>query len=328
MQTTYHRYTTLIGHITFGVLAVFALIFWRERTMMLDAAFQSFGIINKGTLAIQVQRFGAAFVQFFPLLTLKLGFSLKTVLMSYSLAFVVFHWFCFFICDKVLKYKDLALSVLLWYVLMTAHTFYWIQNEVIQGISLVFVYFGLLIKRGQFSKLHWWDYPLSMGLVFTLVYFHPLIIFPFCFIWIYFFIEKISPFSIFKKKNLQKPSNLSFGLLGWSALGFATANFTKFYITGVSPYDKGSSERFSNHIVRPFAELLRGDSQQLFWGHCADDFVLVLPFLIGIPIFYLWKKQFLKLVFFWVSTLGFIFIIATSYFDSKDWFYLENKTER
>jgi hypothetical protein len=327
---TYHRYTTLLGHITFGVLAVLALVFWRERTMMLDASFQSFDIINKGKLAIQVQRFGAAFVQSFPLLTSKMGFPLKIVLMSYSLSFVIFHWLCFFICDKLLKNKDLALGVLVWYILMTAHTFYWAQNEVIQGISLVFVYFALLTYRGEFPKMRWWDYPLSIGLSFTLVYFHPLMIFPFCFIWAYFLIERITPLSKFRISDLgfrgkSDNSKLSFGLLGWSALGFAAANYNKFYITGVSAYDKGSSGRFNNHITRHLDELITGPSQKLFWGHCFDDFALVIPFLVGIVGFYIWKKQFLKLALFVVSTLGFIFIIATSYFDSKDWFYLESQ---
>jgi hypothetical protein len=314
MQPTINRYTTLFGHVTFGVLAILALVFWRERTIFLDAAFQSFYVINRESLFIVVDRFGAAFVQSFPLLTTKLGFPLSGILMSYSFAFVAFHWLAFFICDKILKVKALALCILLWYVLMTAHTFYWAQNEVIQGISLTFVYFALLMRRGEFSKMRWWDYPLSIGLVFTVVYFHPLIIFPFCFLWGYFFIDRKNEFP-----------KLSLGLLAWSFIGFAAANITKFYVTGVSPYDKGSSERLSDNIVRPIGELLRGPSQRLFWGHCFDDFVLVLPFLIVIVGFYIWQKAFLKLLFFLASTFGFIFVIATSYYESKDWFYLESQ---
>lgn len=325
MQSSINRYITGIGHITFGVLAVLSLVFWRERTMILDAAFQSFYVINKESLFIVVDRFGAAFVQSFPLLTSKLGFPLSVVLMSYSLAFVLFHWLAFFICDKILKIKALALGIVLWYMLMTAHTFYWAQNEVIQGISLTFVYFALLLNRGTFQKMRWWDYPLSIGLVFTLVYFHPLITFSFGFLWAYFFIQKMHPLSKFSKLRENTNPNISYGLLGWSALSFVIANFSKFYITGVNFYDKGAFERLSEQIQKPFPVLLTGDSQRLFWGHCFDDFALVLPFLIGITGFYIWQKAFLKLAFFVVSTLGFIFIIATSYFDSKDWFYLESQ---
>ena len=325
MQSNINRYTTGIGHVTFGILAVLSLVFWRERTMILDAAFQSFYVINKESLFIVVDRFGAAFVQSFPLLTAKLGLPLSVVLMSYSLSFVLFHWLAFFICDKVLKIKTLALGIVLWYMLMTAHTFYWAQNEVIQGISLTFVYFALLMNRGEFQKLRWWEYPLSIGLVFTFVYFHPLITFSFSFLWTYFFIQKMTPLSKNQKSAVNSEPNLSFGLLGWSVLSFVVANFSKFYITGVNFYDKGAFERLSEHIKRPLSELLTGASQRLFWGHCFDDFALVLPFLIGIIGFYIWKKAFLKLSFFVVSTLGFIFIIATSYFDSKDWFYLESQ---
>lgn len=337
MQQTINRYTTLIGHATFAILAVLAIVFWRERTMMLDASFQSFDIINKGKLAIQVQRFGAAFVQSFPLVTSKFGLPLSVVLTSYSLGFIFFHWLSFFICDKVLKVKALALGVLMWYMLMTAHTFYWAQNEIIQGISLTFVYFALLMNRGEFSKLRWWEYPLSIALVFTLVYFHPLIIFPFCFIWGYFFMDRITSFPILSESEISKfwkkqdsltlstSPKLSFGLLAWSLFGFAAANYTKFYITGRSAYDKGSAGRFDTHIVRPLGELITGPSQKMFWGHCFDDFALVLPFMVVIIGFYIWQKSFLKLLFFLVSTLGFVFIIATSYYDSKDWFYLESQ---
>ncbi len=314
MRTTTNRYKTIFGHATFGILSILALFFWRERTFMLDAAFQSFYVINRESLFIVVDRFGAAFVQSFPLLMVKWGFSLPIVLKSYSLAFVVFQWLAFFICDKILKIKPLALGILLWYLLMTAHTFYWIQNEVIQGISLTFVYFALLMNRGDFSKMRWWDYPLSIGLVFTLVYFHPLIIFPFCFLWVYFFINKNSV-----------PPQLSLGLLAWSALGFAAANVSKFFVTGVSWYDKGSTERFLDNIENHSSEIIGGASQQLFWQHCFDDFVLVLPCMIAVIGFYIWKKMFLKLSFFLVSTLGFFFIITISYLESKDWFYLESQ---
>ena len=336
MQLTVNRYTTILGHAAFGVLAILAIVFWRERTIMLDASFQSFNIINNGKLAIQVQRFGAAFVQSFPLVTSKLGLPLSIILTLYSLSFVIFHWLAFVICDKVLKVKSLALGIVLWYMLMTAHTFYWAQNEIIQGISLTFVYFALLINRGEFTKLCWWEYPLSIALVFTLVYFHPLIIFPFCFLWGYFLIDKIVttssknlPSHKLSHKNTLSPfsisSKLSLGMFAWSAIGFMVANAVKFYIIGVSYYDKGSSERFSNHIVRPLKELMTGPSQKMFWGHCFDDFALVLPFMIAITGFYIWQKSFLKLLFFVSTTLFFIFIIATSYFDSKDWFYLESQ---
>ena len=101
------KQTSLIGNIAFLVLAIMAIVFWRERTIMLDASFQSFDVINKGKLAIQVQRFGAAFVQMFPLLTSKLGLPLKAILISYSLSFIIFHYLMFLICNYILKIKEM-----------------------------------------------------------------------------------------------------------------------------------------------------------------------------------------------------------------------------
>ena len=118
------KQTSLIGNITFLALAIMAIVFWQERTIMLDAAFQSFEVINKGKLAIQAQRFGPAFVQMFPLLTAKMGLPLKWILMSYSLSFVIFHYLLFLICNYVFRVKQMALSIVLFTMLMTVHTFF------------------------------------------------------------------------------------------------------------------------------------------------------------------------------------------------------------
>ena len=51
--------TDNLGHISFAILALFSLYFWQERTLILDAAFQSYLFISTGLPAIMVERFGA-----------------------------------------------------------------------------------------------------------------------------------------------------------------------------------------------------------------------------------------------------------------------------
>ncbi|MAT54628.1 MAG: hypothetical protein CMN32_09110 [Saprospirales bacterium] len=67
---SYTTYPTYTGHSLFLVLAIMAVYYFRERSLFLDTAFQSFEIIKNGGFAIQVNRFGAVFAQAFPLLQL------------------------------------------------------------------------------------------------------------------------------------------------------------------------------------------------------------------------------------------------------------------
>ncbi|MDZ7880187.1 MAG: hypothetical protein U5L45_21095 [Saprospiraceae bacterium] len=216
------RYWTLVGNLSFAILAVLSLVFWRERTILLDAAHQSLKVLATNQLAIQVDRYGAGFVQAFPLWGARWGFSLQAILMSYSLAFVLFHWVCFFITDKVLKVNSLALVIVLFATIMTAHSFFWVQNEIIQGTSFLLMTFGFLVNRGNFSQFRWFDYPLSIFLIFTVYFFHPLTLFPFAFLIAYFgtFLLPFFFFSFLKKIPVSIPQKppISRGLLLFSSL--------------------------------------------------------------------------------------------------------------
>ena len=75
-----------LGHLLFIVLGIFSLYFWQERTLILDAAFQSYLFISTGYPAIMVERFGAGLTHLLPLLGVYLGLKLKYVLIFYSLS--------------------------------------------------------------------------------------------------------------------------------------------------------------------------------------------------------------------------------------------------
>jgi hypothetical protein len=173
----YTRYSTWLGHATFAVLTLMAFAFFKERTLILDASLQSFHILKNNDFAIQVNRFGAAMTQIFPLMAARFGGSLRTILMAYSLGFVLVHWLMFWLCDRVLMQKKMAFGIVLFNVFFVNNTFFWAQNEVIQAISLGFVFWSLLLRRGSFATFRWFDYPLTLGVLITLVFFHPLMLF-------------------------------------------------------------------------------------------------------------------------------------------------------
>lgn len=80
----------ILGFFSYSVLFIFAVIFFKERTVFMDASYIVFSIVKDGKLAIQNFRFGSAFTQLFPLITLKLGLPLEKIILSYSVGFVIY----------------------------------------------------------------------------------------------------------------------------------------------------------------------------------------------------------------------------------------------
>ena len=92
-----YRKAYFIGSGAYLIMLLLSMVFYKERTIFLDAAFNLFYIIKKGTFCIQSNRFGDFFSQLLPVITSRLGLSLNTVLRSYSTSFVIYYFSCYFI---------------------------------------------------------------------------------------------------------------------------------------------------------------------------------------------------------------------------------------
>ncbi|MDZ7879257.1 MAG: hypothetical protein U5L45_16365 [Saprospiraceae bacterium] len=326
-------YFTWLGHGTFAVLTVLSFVFFRERTVILDAALQSFIILRDNDFAIQVHRFGAAMTQVFPLVAARLGGSLSTILMVYSLSFVWVHWAMFWLCDRVLKQKLMAFAIVLFNVFMVNDTFYWAQNELIQAISLNFVFWAYLLNRGNFTAFRWFDYPLLGGLVITLAFFHPLIVFPFLFMAIYF-LTKISDFrfQISKSNTTNEPPIFNYTPLSISLILTAFLCFLLVYTlkNQLLPnyYDPSARERLfldKNVLFDFLLNIKNAPSFKDFLAHLWSDFALLPIFLGVLSVFYLLKKRILTLILVWLSVIAYTLMIVIAYREGGNWFHIESQ---
>jgi hypothetical protein len=326
----FSTFSTRLGHSTFVVLSLMAFVFFKERTLILDAALQSFIILRDNDFAIQVHRFGAAMTQIFPLVASRLGGSLSTILLAYSLSFVLVHWAMFWLCDRVLKQKAMALGIVLFNVFMVNHTFYWAQNELIQAISLGFVFWAYLLNLGKFAAFRWFDYPILFGLLITLAFFHPLVLFPFSFIAIYFLIHFYNLKSINNSLNLKSntpPLPLSISLILAAFLGFLIIYFLKNQLLP-NYYDPSARERFflkNDELLNVLSNIKNSDSFKDLSAHLWTDFALLPLFLLGISIFYLIKKRILKLLLMWLSIIFYTLMVLISYREGGNWFHIESQ---
>lgn len=306
-----HTYKNLyrLGVVAYAVLFIFALVFYKERTVFVDIAFHLFCILKDGHFAIQNFRYGAVVTQVFPLLASKLSLPLNIVAVIYSSAFIAYYFLCYILCGSVLKQYRMALVMLLFNILFVTDTFYWIQSELPQGIALLVVVFAYLTTRDSLEI----QMPALMVLLFSftvLHFFHPLL-----------FIAVFYTFGFF---ILNNKTELNRKLLLLCAVWFIIVWIVKVKFMPVAAYD---SQRMD--IADKFKELI----DRHFSNRATEKFALACLYKfcwIPISIFlivrhYLKERQYKMLWFFFVSFIGYLLLVNISY--PQVWvpaFYMEN----
>ncbi len=256
MQSKHVLSLGLFGYLILGSLAIY---FYQERTIFLDPAFILFSIVRSGDFAIQANRFGSAFTQFFPWFAVQLQAPIKWVMLFYSGGMVLYYAICFFAVQRWLKNNVLALAVLLFNTFMVSYTFWWMQIEFAQGIALSLVFLAFATQKKQ-----WADYnPLEISayflLLITILYFHPLTPFVLGYLLLFGLLDE----------NLKLPKKQFWTAAILSAIILMFKNF----VLPRSPYDVQASSGL-NHFKNP-AQLLNLPSNADFVAYCLKDYYLL-----------------------------------------------------
>lgn len=286
-----------------------SIAFYQERTCFLDISYHLFYILKDNSFAIQNNRFGAFFTQLFPLIGSKLGLSLKIIAILYSTSFVLLPMFTFFLIHIGLKNSKISLSYLLFIILMTTHTFYWIQSELPQAFAFLFMLIALLdnhvIKNSQAINPTFWL--LISVLTFTVCFTHPLIIFPFTFFILYYLLTYKS-----QRKLIIPVGLLYFSFYLIKALFFKT------------PYDNQAMGRINNFITL-FPNYLSLESNKILLKYFINDYYILLVVLLFLLIVYVNGHYIRKLALLLIFFLGYCLIVNVSYPTGADQFYIENQ---
>ncbi len=285
-----------------------AIIFYKERTVFVDIAFHLFSLITTETWAIQNFRFGAILTQALPLLGIKLGLSLKTLAILYSISFPLLYLGVFLMITRYLHQHRLGLLLLGYNLIMVTDTFYWIQSELSQGIALLILYFASLFWVDQHSQKQThiiWTiiHPLFL---FMLAFFHPLILIPFSFLWMYFW----------------HIGALSSRLLHLSGASFMGMYFIKF-IFFKTPYDQGSIAALKNwkDYFPRFDEI---PSMQVFALDLFQDYYLLVIGALAILVWCLYHRKWKTLLLTIGGFIGYATLVNVAYPTDTVKFYREN----
>ncbi len=299
------KWVAIAGYLAFTILGLMAGIFYLERMMMADAIFQTFAIIKDQDLGIQVGRFGSAATKIFPWIAIESGLPLKAVLMVYSLSFVIYPFLLYWVLVRWVKNERMGLVLVLFFTLLTAHTFYWIQSELLQGCALIIFFYGLL---SQWLPLKTWQLAILFPLVVVIIFFHPLAFIPFLFLWAFFALENDY------WKQLPYLAVLAFCFL---VLGY------KHFIMPPNYYDSGSI-KLSENIFEQFGNIFQVRSTKNFLRYLVTDYYFFPPLFFWVLSHYIIHKRWLKLGLVFLSTIGFLVLINGTFFWGADQYYVES----
>lgn len=192
-QQTY-RIGAILALVAMSVLLVWAAVFYKERMLLCDASYIFFRIVNEQTLQIQQYRYGAFITQMVPLIAAKLHLPLKYALVAYSISFNLFYLSIALIVFRLREYL-LVILMTFYYLLLTTDSFFWTNNEVLQGVAWMFLFWALLFFEAKKDKPNKAALVVIMFLSAFAVLTHPLVIFCMGFLFFFFWSVGNWPFS-------------------------------------------------------------------------------------------------------------------------------------
>jgi len=294
-----------MGGLAYLCLLSFALIFYLERIAILDASFQMFLVLKTNNWAIQVNRFGAFITQIYPLLASKAGLNFVWVSKLYSISFVLFPLGIFLLLGLRLKEKGMALGLILFSILMSRYTFYWIQSELIQGIVYTFLYIGVSRKANRMVNSYW-IIGLKFLLLVTIAFCHPLLLFALVFYWLNDSVDN------------RNGNRVYWGdFLFFICLLIIKQQFFKNW------YDSQSYSNLKNFITW-FPKYWTMPSNKLFLKTILFDYWIFGLFVLITVASLLYQKFYKKLILLCLFSSAYLFLLNVTYADGADQFYIES----
>lgn len=286
---------------------ILSAFLYLERTSFCDVAFQTFEIARTGQFPTQVYRFGSMLTHFYPWLAVKLGLTLKSVALFYSIGVVVYNALIFCYLAFVKKSYQWTLVFVLYSSMLITHMFFWIQSEYSQAIPFLILVFAFSEGLSfSYHRLHLWV--IALGLILTAVFFHPLIIVLFSF---------VLPI-LLMADSLDRTKRWQYGLL-W-VMGVGIYLVKRFYFDNY--YDHDAQDRIQN-FVNLFPNYFSTQSTNMFFRNSYT--IYIGGWLSMALLLWMWIKQrrFLKLLFGSILVMAYFFFINVTH-PVADLFYLEN----
>lgn len=282
---------TALGHLSFLILLIASVYYFKERTLYSDTAFQLFKTINFEKINVEAYRYGAILPQLPVLFLVKLGVGLKSILIAFSVAFIALYYLIFLICTKLLKNTAAGLSIIFTLIMCISESFFFPVTETHQ--SLVFSILLFAILQYPSFRYSWIQMLLATIVIAVSFLAHPVALYPISF---------IIGYSAIDKKQLR--SFMPYFLLVL-IIGMAVA---KVMLTPKNTYE---GDLFSEFLKSPsmIFDLPNFYSTNFFIKRIFGLYLWVVILELILVVYLIFKKEYLKL--FWQVSFPVFFLLIS-----------------
>lgn len=306
LQTQFqYPYLRKIGYAVWFVMLCMALAFYRERAFFMDAGFQLFNLINEGAIQIYHYRFVTGIPQLLPRLLLVVDAPLWALAMSFSASYILLYLLAYHLLVRYLQNDLLGWTLIFLFTLLSFDTFYHMQSELYIGLTLLLLSFGVVLKNPGLRQIRlvFILLPLLVAVGFS----HKLSLIFFTFLWLFF--------------GLKYEALRHRRYLALAGAFIAIAIFKAVFFTNW--YEAAKQAEFRSNLANYFPNLLSIPSNFVFLKRCVQYYYLLPVLLLGISIFYFFKKQWLPMALTWAFSLGFLMLYNISDPQAQYRFYSE-----
>lgn len=293
------------GWLALLALLALAAVFFRERALFTDMAFQTVLMSTDGDFQIMVNRFGVVLVQALPLLAIKIGLPLQAVSLLYSVSFPLLFLGVYALIVRVWKQEELGLSLVTLLTLMVYDAFYWPSSEQQQGLAFLLLFFAFaqrdLCFKGIGAMLA------ALIAVPVLAYYHPLICIPFYFLWAFF---------LLRQAEARNRRYLALG--GYMAIVLVF----KSLFSG-NWYDDDKFRIFKENLVALFPDYFSLASHGQFVQWCLAHWYFLPLLWLAVSGFYLHHRQWKPLLLMWLFGIGHLMLLHIASPEHPYRFYAE-----
>jgi len=281
----------LLGHLSFLILLIASIYFYKERILFADSAFQFFKIVNFEKINVEAYRYGAILPELPLLLAMKLGFSLKLLIITYSVAFIGLYYIVFLLCVMLFKNTAAGLSIILILIMCVSESFFYPVTETHQSLVFSVLLFAILQYESFRNSLV--KILLASSVIIVSFLAHPVAIYP---------ITLIIGYSAIDKKQLR--STMPYALLVL-VIGLAVA---KVMLTDENSYE---GKFFSELLKSPsiIFDLPFAYSTKFLIKHIFGLYLWVAILELILILYLTLKKEYMKL--FWQLGISGFFLIVT-----------------
>jgi hypothetical protein len=283
----------LLGHAFFIILFLSALYFYQERVLFIDTVFHFFKITNFDKVNIEAGRYTPILTQIPLLLGIKFNLSLKSLMLIYSLSFILLYYLIYLLIVYVFKNPFIGLALPIILVINISQSFFHSSTETHQALAYCTLFFAILFWQPKKNFIH---YILLFITIILSFFSHPISTFPIIFGCLYYIIEQ---------KDYKNPK--SYILI----LFIILLSILKIVYTKTDSYEGNFFETF---LTFSFSKLFHSYSLLFFYRKIISLYLLSLVVFVLTVIMINKKKEKLKLVYLLVSFFGFLLISGVTFY--------------